>query len=70
MKACFVVVPMWHSWNLYRYFHGRQLVLAINLAAGLSIFFFGVCAFYSLLLCHELIFNNTHHHHRHRGILV
>ncbi|KAI7879254.1 general substrate transporter [Lichtheimia hyalospora FSU 10163] len=32
---------MGHSWNLYRYFHGRQLVLAINLAAGLSIFFFG-----------------------------
>lgn len=50
---------MGHSWNLYRYFHGRQLVLAINLAAGLSIFFFGVCSF-SLAMTTIVIIDNAH----------
>lgn len=30
------------KFNVYKYFRGNDLVLAINLAAGLSIFFFGV----------------------------
>ncbi|KAG2237253.1 hypothetical protein INT48_006657 [Thamnidium elegans] len=32
---------MFSKFNVYKYFRGNDLVLAINLAAGLSIFFFG-----------------------------
>lgn len=47
-------LTMKNKFNVYRYFRGNDLVLAINLAAGLSIFFFGVS-----MNCTILIFDLT-----------
>lgn len=50
-----------HMWNLHNRFHNGDLVLIINLAAGLSIFFFGVM-YLAFLLDHypiPLLFHTT-----------